>query len=100
MPTSSSSEPTLLSTLRAVWTLLFGIGLLMAANGLQGSLSGVRAEAEGFEPATIGLIMSGFVGYLHLHESTFHCIATGSFWHVHRRTSQWHGVWNGSGLRT
>ena len=65
MPTSSSSEPTLLSTLRAVWTLLFGIGLLMAANGLQGSLLGVRAEAEGFEPATIGLIMSGFfVGLL------------------------------------
>ena len=65
MPTSPASQPTLLSTLRAVWTLLFGIGLLMAANGLQGSLLGVRAAAEGFEPATIGLVMSGFfVGLL------------------------------------
>ncbi|MGQ7846705.1 MFS transporter [Granulosicoccus sp. 3-233] len=65
MPTSRSSEPTLLFTLRAVWTLLFGIGLLMVANGLQGSLLGIRAEAEGFPPATIGLIMSGFfVGLL------------------------------------
>lgn len=62
---SRSSEPTLLFTLRAVWTLLFGIGLLQAANGLQGSLLGVRAEAEGFKPAAIGLIMSGFyVGLL------------------------------------
>lgn len=65
MPTSSSSAPTLLFTLRAVWTLLFGIGLLMVANGLQGSLLGIRAEAEGFAPASIGLIMSGFfVGLL------------------------------------
>ncbi len=65
MPSSRSSEPSLLFTLRAVWTLLFGIGLLMVANGLQGSLLGIRAEAEGFEPASIGLIMSGFfVGLL------------------------------------
>lgn len=65
MTTLRSSEPTLLYTLRAVWTLLFGIGLLMVANGLQGSLLGVRAEAEGFAPAAIGLIMSGFfVGLL------------------------------------
>lgn len=65
MSTPSSSEPSLLLTLRAVWTLLFGIGLLMVANGLQGSLLGIRAEAEGFEPASIGLIMSGFfVGLL------------------------------------
>ncbi|MFK8080926.1 MAG: MFS transporter [Granulosicoccus sp.] len=58
--TLRSSEPTLLFTLRAVWTLLFGIGLLQAANGLQGSLLGIRAEAEGFDSAAIGLIMSGF----------------------------------------
>ncbi|ASJ76745.1 MFS transporter [Granulosicoccus antarcticus] len=65
MPNSRPSEPTLLFTLRAVWTLLFGIGLLMVANGLQGSLLGIRAEAEGFAPASIGLIMSGFfVGLL------------------------------------
>ena len=32
----------------AARALLLGIGLLMAGNGLQGSLLGVRSEAEGF----------------------------------------------------
>ena len=65
MTSTPSPSPTLPSTLRAVWTLLFGIGLLWMANGLQNSLLGIRAEAEGFEPAVIGLIMSGFfVGLL------------------------------------
>lgn len=54
------NRPTLVTTLKSVWTLLFGIGLLMLANGLQGSLLGVRAESEGFDPTVIGLIMSGF----------------------------------------
>lgn len=67
------NEPTPLSTLRVVWTLLFGIGLLMLANGLQGSLLGVRAEAEGFESAVIGLIMSGF----------FAGLLAGSLWTPH-----------------
>lgn len=63
--TLAAAPPSLLFTLRAVWPLLFGIGLLMVANGLQGSLLGVRAEAEGFKPEVIGLIMSGFfVGLL------------------------------------
>jgi len=60
MTPTRTSVPSLLYTLRAVWTLLFGIGLLMMASGLQGSLLGIRAEAEGFRPAAIGLIMSGF----------------------------------------
>lgn len=61
---------TLVVTLKSVWTLLFGIGLLMMANGLQGSLLGVRAESEGFDPTVIGFIMSGF----------FAGILLGSFW--------------------
>lgn len=39
---------------------MFGIGLLMMANGLQGSLLGVRAEVEGFNATVIGIIMAGF----------------------------------------
>ena len=65
MDSTRPAGPTLPSTLRGVWTLLFGIGLLWMANGLQNSLLGIRAEAEGFEPTVIGLIMSGFfVGLL------------------------------------
>jgi MFS family permease len=45
--------------------LLFGIGLLMAGNGLQGSLLSVRAEAEGFGLAVSGFVMAGyFAGFL------------------------------------
>ena len=48
------------------WPLFFGIGLIMVGNGLQGTLLGVRATMEGFDTATIGLIMSlyyfGFLG--------------------------------------
>lgn len=63
-PATPKSQ-SLIHTLGAVWTLLFGIGLLMLANGLQGSLLGVRAEAEGFDAAVTGLVMSGFfVGLL------------------------------------
>lgn len=65
MTINASDNPSLLQTLRSVWTLLFGIGILWVASGLLGSLLGVRAEAEGFKPAVIGLIMSGFyVGFL------------------------------------
>lgn len=39
---------------------MFGIGLLMVANGLLGSLLGIRAETEDFGTAAIGIIMSGF----------------------------------------
>ncbi|WP_372803206.1 MFS transporter [Paracoccus seriniphilus] len=60
IPSPSDSRPSLLATVRSVWTLLFGIGLLMMANGLQGSLLGVRAEVEEFDAAVIGFIMAGF----------------------------------------
>lgn len=59
-PASIVPRPTLLMTLKSVWTLLFGISLLMMANGLQGSLLGVRAETEAFDASVIGIIMAGF----------------------------------------
>jgi MFS family permease len=47
------------------WALLFGIGLIMLGNGLQGSLLGVRASMEGFGLSTTGLVMSGyFIGLI------------------------------------
>ena len=42
------------------WALLFGMGLIMLGNGLQGSLLGVRASMEGFGISTTGLVMSGY----------------------------------------
>lgn len=51
---------------RELAVLLLGIALLVLGNGLQGTLLGVRATAEGFSQEVIGLIMSayfaGFVG--------------------------------------
>lgn len=40
------------------WPLFFGLALIMAGNGLQGTLLGVRADIEGFGTATTGLVMS------------------------------------------
>ena len=55
----------MLSTLRSIWALLLGIGLIMTASGLQSSLLGVRAGREGFATEVTGLIMSGyFAGFL------------------------------------
>ena len=48
---------------RAVFALLLSYGLLMLANGLFGTLLGVRATLEGFSTLVTGLVMSGhFVG--------------------------------------
>lgn len=53
-------------TLITSWPLFFGLALIMIGNGLQGTLLGVRAAMEGFDTATIGIIMSlyycGFLG--------------------------------------
>jgi MFS family permease len=47
------------------WPLLLGMGILMLGAGLQSTLLGVRATAEGFAPPLTGLIMSCYyVGYL------------------------------------
>ena len=49
----------------SVWALLFGMGMLLLGNGLQGSLLGVRAAQEAFGSGITGIVMSGyFVGFL------------------------------------
>ena len=50
----------MLQTARAVLTLLLSYGLLVVANGLIGTLLGVRAIIEGFSVQTTGLIMTGY----------------------------------------
>lgn len=44
----------------SIFTLLFGIGLLLTGNGLVGTLLGVRGGLEGFSSATLGLVMAGY----------------------------------------
>jgi MFS family permease len=49
----------------AARALLFGVVLLMAGNGLQGSLLGVRTESEGFSLTATGIVMACyFAGFL------------------------------------
>lgn len=55
----------MLNVIKGSWALFFGLGLIMLAHGLQGSLLGVRASLEGFNITIIGFIMSGYyVGLL------------------------------------
>ena len=45
--------------------LLLGVGLITLCGGMQGTLLGLRGFLEGYSPATLGLIMSGYyVGFL------------------------------------
>lgn len=47
------------------WPLFFGISMIMVANGLQGTLLGLRAGLEGFPLSVIGLVMSCYyIGFL------------------------------------
>ena len=49
----------------AARALLVGIALLMVGNGLQGSLLGIRTEAEGFSLVAAGVVMTCyFAGFL------------------------------------
>ena len=49
----------------AARALLLGVVLLMAGNGLQGSLLGVRTESEGFSLTATGIVMACyFAGFL------------------------------------
>ena len=50
----------MIAALISVWALLVGISLLMMGSGLQGSLLGVRAAAEGFSPVQTGIVMSSY----------------------------------------
>ena len=55
----------MLVAIRNSWALLLGMLLLMIGNGLQGTVLGVRGEAEGYSGVTLGLIMSAyFIGFL------------------------------------
>jgi MFS family permease len=50
---------------QSVWALLAGMAFLMLGYGLQGSLLGLRATAEGFSSTVTGFVMSGyFAGFL------------------------------------
>ncbi|WP_376693777.1 MFS transporter [Wenzhouxiangella sp. EGI_FJ10409] len=44
----------------SVTTLLFGIALMLAGNGLIGTLLGVRGGMEGFSSTVLGLVMAGY----------------------------------------
>ncbi len=48
------------NTAAATWALFLGLALVMAGNGLQGSLLGIRAEAEGFGVAVSGIVMASY----------------------------------------
>ncbi|NBU25504.1 MAG: MFS transporter [Gammaproteobacteria bacterium] len=53
------------SLIASTWPLLLGMGILMLGAGLQSTLLGVRAQAEGFPTAAIGVVMSCYyVGFL------------------------------------
>jgi len=62
--THAGKEPTG-AVLLSSWALFAGIAILMLGDGLQGTLLGVRASAEGFPTAVTGLVMSTFfLGFL------------------------------------
>ncbi len=49
-----------LATVRSVFSLLLSYGLLLLANGLFGTLIGVRSQIEGFGTEVVGLIMAAY----------------------------------------
>lgn len=46
--------------LRDAAPLLLGLGAFMAGNGLASTLLGARAAIEGFDPAVVGVVLTGF----------------------------------------
>ena len=52
------------SLLKGTWALFFGVTMIMLANGLQGSLIGVRASIEGYSAASAGIILTGYYACL------------------------------------
>ncbi|WP_419841451.1 MFS transporter [Candidatus Poriferisodalis sp.] len=64
-PEPHAGGPALASPAARSTALFVGIALLMAGNGLQNTLLGVRAESEGFGSTVAGLVMAmNFVGFL------------------------------------
>jgi MFS family permease len=55
----------MLHVLKTSWALLLGMLLLLVGNGLQGTLLGIRGAIEGYDAATMSLVMSAYyVGFL------------------------------------
>lgn len=55
----------MLYVLKTSWALLLGVLLLLLGNGLQGTLLGIRGGIEGYDAATMSLVMTGYyVGFL------------------------------------
>lgn len=55
----------MLTVISQSWALLLGMLLLLLGNGLQGTLLGIRGAIEGYDAATMSLVMSGYyVGFL------------------------------------
>jgi MFS family permease len=55
----------MLKVLTHSWPLLMGVMLLMVGNGIQGTLLGIRGNAEGFTTYQLSYVMSAyFVGFL------------------------------------
>ena len=64
-PEPAAESTNLLGTLRSVFSLLLSYGLLLLANGMFGTLLGVRSRIEGFSTEVLGLIMAAyFLGIL------------------------------------
>jgi len=62
-PVAESSN--MLATIQSVFSLLASYALLLLANGMFGTLLGVRSQIEGFETQVVGLIMAAyFLGLL------------------------------------
>ena len=55
----------MINLLKSSWALFFGVGMIMLANGLQGSLISIRASLEGYSSFSTGIIMTAYyVGFL------------------------------------
>ncbi|KAA8610342.1 MFS transporter [Salipiger aestuarii] len=55
----------MIQVLSSVWALLVGIVFIMLGNGMQFTLIGLRGDIEGFSPAQLAVITSGyFAGFL------------------------------------
>ncbi len=53
------------ATVASIYSLLLGMGILLAGSGLLGTLLGLRAGLEGYSELLIGVIMSAFfLGYI------------------------------------
>jgi len=64
-PESALESTGMLVTVRSVFSLLLSYGLLLFANGMFGTLLGVRSQIEGFSTQIVGLIMAAyFLGLL------------------------------------